>query len=548
MKLTTSAMCSFKNSQGRNCPNSQQIDDYCILHSPVEGKIAESFKQAFEDEICRQKALKQPVLDIEGFVVPIPFSWHKYGKSFQGINAKNTIFTSNVDFWQSDIAKNGLFEKAKFYKSADFSGADFKEQVTFRGAQFFGESFFINANFGASADFSEAHFNANVTFRRTDFSSHVFFTKTLFDAQVDFEQATLSSFAVFDDATIGGDANFSETKFNDTVRLCGVKLGKAADFHNALFKKSIDLSRGTVEYANFRGARFEGECDFSSLTLGKGSFNQDTKVNSKITFEYAELGRSVFSRVRLPQDTSFKWASVEEIEFYDCNLEQALFVNARGLRTCRFNNVQWATADALPQKVFKNKNRWVLADEIVLRGESRTEEGLHEVERAYRQLKANFEDDKNFPDAGHFHYGEMEMKRLSKSGPLRRSFGSLIGWYWLLSGYGESSQRAFFWCVAVIFCSALLLAGGGFVEKAAFGNTGNEQIRIGFHLAKGLAYNARTFWHGLIFSFKVAFLRTDGFSQSLSLLTNIGVFFETLMGPLTIALLGLALQRTFKRN
>ncbi|MEV4872079.1 hypothetical protein AB0K90_23575 [Streptomyces syringium] len=83
-----------------------------------------------------------------------------------------------------------------------------------------------------------------------------------------------------------------------------------------------------------------------------------------------------------------------------------------------------------------------------------------DVAAVYRQLRKAFEDGKNEPGAADFYYGEMEMRRHDGTGTPPSERG-LLRSYWLLSGYGLRSSRAFAWLLATMSLTVLLLMGFG---------------------------------------------------------------------------------------
>jgi hypothetical protein len=77
----------------------------------------------------------------------------------------------------------------------------------------------------------------------------------------------------------------------------------------------------------------------------------------------------------------------------------------------------------------------------------------------YGALRKAQEDNKNEPDAGDFHYGEMEMRRRDRHTPWAER---VVMWlYWLVSGDRLRGVRAPVWLAAVVigrvFCKPLSL-------------------------------------------------------------------------------------------
>jgi hypothetical protein len=79
----------------------------------------------------------------------------------------------------------------------------------------------------------------------------------------------------------------------------------------------------------------------------------------------------------------------------------------------------------------------------------------------YQQLKKNYDDRRDYWTADDFHYGEMEMKRLSSPCHnrilrwLHKRVG-LVAWYKYTSEYGESYVRPALWLLALLLIFTVL--------------------------------------------------------------------------------------------
>jgi hypothetical protein len=82
----------------------------------------------------------------------------------------------------------------------------------------------------------------------------------------------------------------------------------------------------------------------------------------------------------------------------------------------------------------------------------------------YRQLRKAREDAKDEPGAADFYYGEMEMRRHSKSWGTAERW--LLQLYWLLSGYGLRASRALSWLALAMMTTILLMMGFGLPEDS----------------------------------------------------------------------------------
>ncbi|ASR00749.1 hypothetical protein CGL27_46670 [Streptomyces sp. 11-1-2] len=77
----------------------------------------------------------------------------------------------------------------------------------------------------------------------------------------------------------------------------------------------------------------------------------------------------------------------------------------------------------------------------------------------YRQLRKAREDARDEPGAADFYYGEMEMRRHSRTWSEADRW--LLQAYWLLSGYGLRASRALGWLAASMLLTVVLMTGFG---------------------------------------------------------------------------------------
>jgi hypothetical protein len=191
--------------------------------------------------------------------------------------------------------------------------------------------------------------------------------------------------------------------------------------------------------AIFEGALFRGLSDFSNTEFfGPVEFlstkfrNDSGGVNDK--------PGPVFSRS--------KFFKPEEVVFYRTYLGQALF------HFCDVTRINFS--DVTLRKRSRSGKRMAFEEEVSfghLRAEalkpaegSRDERNRVLIAELYQQLKKNYDDRRDYWTAGDFHYGEMEMKRLSSRSEnlllrwLKAHLG-LVAWYKYASEYGESYVR-----------------------------------------------------------------------------------------------------------
>ncbi|OFW31426.1 MAG: hypothetical protein A3J28_07195 [Acidobacteria bacterium RIFCSPLOWO2_12_FULL_60_22] len=338
------------------------------------------------------------------------------------------------------------------FPRADYAGREFKARCIFGDATFTQRANFIGATFTQEADFTRATFTQWANFRgatfteRADFSEATFtqragFSEATFTGEANFGGATFTQWANFVLATFTQKANFSVTKFTQMAHFNFAKFTQEAGFQWATFTQGAHFNCATftqaaaffnatfTQLANFGRARFSGEA-----TFWKTTFRND-----------GEGVGPVFSEARFEKP--------ERVVFYGNYLGQVLFHNC-DVSKVEFSNVEWRKR--------KNGKRMVFEEVVSLEHKAASAEALNPPEGSadernygliaelYQQLKKNFDDRRDYWTAGDFHYGEMEMKRVSSPRSnrvlrwLHRSLG-LAAWYKYASEYGESYKRPAVW-------------------------------------------------------------------------------------------------------
>lgn len=318
-------------------------------------------------------------------------------------------------------------------------------------------------------------------------------------------------------------ADFSKKKFKD------------ANFMYARFKGGVDFRFATFEgIADFRGGIFEGECvNFSwARFLGKTHFNAANFLECGTTLFVDTFFGSMceFLGVEFPlrsdQYVIFKGSSyplrLHNIILLYSNYDRMLF------RNCKFLE---GPDEIIGRRFPLWKRKTILPDELLvftkpIEGwrKAKQVEYSH-VESLYRQLKKNFEAEKDWEMAGEFHYGEMECKRKGLKLCFWRVFG-LLAWYKYFSGYGERPWRALCWVIFLLLFFAGIYCGLDTPPRECFWN--------------------HYFWE---ISVKAAFLQRIGETgnEPISIWGKLIYLFQSALCPILITLFILALRRKVRR-
>jgi len=375
----------------------------------------------------------------------------------------------------------------------DFRGQRLDQLVRVNGALFRGK-----------VDFTGTRFTKNVSFRESEFFGNVCFDSAQFEGEADF------AFTEFHD-----DASFDRrVRFSRHVGFGASTFHKKASFENALFEGET----------YFGYTRFLVEAKFSYSRFFERTFFDGEEKNRVFSDTQPTLMISVL--FQKPQDTLFRIV----------NLSRCSFINT-DLSSVELTDIKWSIKRGLLD------TRKVIFDEI----SDDPNKNYPLIEKVYRQLKKNYKDRGNYGEAGDFHYGEMEMRRLSHCGFFK--YLSLTALYKYLSGYGEKYWRAFFWLAVflVSFAGSYLITGIEMQSKDA-----NLSVVIIYKFTfQPSTLLTSAFWKdfssSLLHTFEVATFQRD---RMLTPLSTSGKFLEilqTIIVSAQVALTALAIKRKFKR-
>ena len=174
------------------------------------------------------------------------------------------------------------------------------------------------------------------------------------------------------------------------------------------------------------------------------------------------------------------------------------------------------------------------------------------LERLYRELKQNYEDRRDYARADDFHFREKEMQRQSpETQPFHRR---LLALYWLFSGYGERVIRPMGWLIFLVVISGAvyLFNSAPNIQGASVVVLPADTAAIDLASARD-ELPARLDWKSpsdiykaFIYSSETAFfLRPD--ELQLGAAAKATKLVESVLGPILIGLLALAIRQRLKR-
>lgn len=371
----------------------------------------------------------------------------------------------------------------------------FSRPVIFQGATFVGVADFAGATFKGEADFSEATFKGEASFSTAVFEGDAHFGRIVFEQK-----------AYFADAIFKGEASFWDTVFKDW-----------AHFGNVAFKGGALLWGTTFECGvNLLGAVFE-----DSLSINAEFCDNKKLFHSEADFTCVKLSK--------PEKTEFQKVDLSNVRFLETDL-----------RGVHFTDVEWyrekgtgrnRVFDEVETPIFRNFDYALIA-------------------QLYRRLRANYEENLQYSEAGDFYIGEMEMTRKAE----KNIFKKLpLLFYKAISNYGESYYRPLGWIAAILLIFPLLFMFAGIQPISFDPNNPMEDVihyRLDFSSTQSFSPTTEKvgdYYTSFLYSMSVfSFIRDkkyttiDNWGHTLFVL-------ESILGPVTLAFFLLALRRRFKR-
>ncbi len=403
-------------------------------------------------------------------------------------------FKGDCDFGGAIFSSNAEFVATTFDGSADFLKATFTGEVSFANAVFLAEVDFYGATFRSDADFRAVTFGASAEFRRATFSGKANFRHATFTAKASFMTSTFTAKTDFSNVIFHDKTNFQSAAFNADVEFSSATFDAVADFLYAIFPAKADFSDATFrDYVKFAGNQnslvFDGE---SSLDLQ-------------------------FARIEKP----------DHLSFHTLVLRPHWFVNIDS-RKFEFTNVKWLGGVNQELGNLRSEDYGLVAPPHRL------------LAIACRNLAVNAEENHRYEEASKFRYMSMEARRLEiwkGLAPWRLSW-----WYWLASGYGERALKAFLVLLGVWFIAALLYTRIGFassepkrINESDAVAAKRDEVGVPLQFPRALNYSA-----GVMTLQKPEPRPATTAAQTVVLL-------ETILGPVQVALVALAIRRKFMR-
>jgi uncharacterized protein YjbI with pentapeptide repeats len=441
---------------------------------------------------------------------------------------------------------------------------------------------------GGKVDFTRFIFPESDYSERT-FSLDCCFLDAVFLQQANFDHTAFNGKADFVHCSFEKRADFTCAKFSEAVHFSASGFAKSADFTSASFASdAMFLNVSFQDKVNFYQCTFGQLADFWHATFAGLAEFQEAHVLGPLRFQQTYFEREVVGAPCL-RFSEVELKNPKQVIFYRTNLTHALFYNT-DISEVVFSLVTWGSRNRqapklrwlhFPWALDLRSDRACLFEEVVeasIHSEyelgpsaiSSDERNYGLIAEIYQQLKRNYDAKGDYLTAGHWHYGEMEMKRLHSRWrwrPLRwlSQHSSLVALYKYASAYGESYTLPLIWLCVVLVGFAFL-----YPVLGTYPTTGMALNPEGTVYAKDSAQNFLNYWNyaaffgahpteypsgwlGMMLHSFMTSISVAGFQKELRYMPcypwgRMMALAEMLLTTTLAGLFALAIRRQFKRS
>jgi uncharacterized protein YjbI with pentapeptide repeats len=408
-----------------------------------------------------------------------------------------------------DFAK--ALSEHKGNRPHDFGYIVFVGEVHFENEVFSDYSWFNDCIFYEHVSFRSAVFKKKASFSGTNFHKYAIFDSVTFEDKVNFAGANFKNIANFIGTTFLERADFINSTFRVGFTFSGVKFFKGADF------SQLDLHSSSSRFI---------QCYFSGNVLFRHGRQKGREPDIIRAFENAKMVEIIFCDINPSEPVIFRIADMSRVLFSETRLLNV-----------EFTDVIWPTITDL----FRFR-RLAIYDEIYALERIKLEKDRDKIkdikknfiriERMYRDLKTNYENDSDWIRGGDFHYAEKEMRRKNPDTNLILKF--FLTLYWILSGYGERYLRPIFW--TLIF---LILCTAGYINFGiAPDGLKNHSLKIS---------EIYDWLDAALYGLQVITLQRPIDLQPISLISKTIKALQGIFGPIFLGFLALAIRQKMKR-
>ncbi len=372
---------------------------------------------------------------------------------FSDNTIKSSLDFSGVNVTDTEFRRTEIHGKANF-QNFICSGSSFN----FFGSVFFGEfnlsgaRFFVgNPNLG-ELELDEVNFKGKTTFKKITCNGSFLATKLEVEQPFNWD-STVEGKWILHQAKFFQDCTFINQTFKDTFSLDGAKFAQSLSFKGSHFQKfSADQAKfqNHVDFSDcvfentciLTSSRFEANLAFIRTNFLKELIFQEITVSEYLILHNITLSQSLsatnlrliglsylthhgdftilFNQLQsLPfaERYTFQDQDCSKLAFVNSDLSRADFLGA-DIRFTRFDSCSWDTEHKKP-KYPRLQGHGEIVEEVKEKSKESAygpdaRKKLDLLQSLYLQLIKRYEDERDYQQAGAFHYWEMELRLLKQ--------------------------------------------------------------------------------------------------------------------------------------
>lgn len=463
--------------------------DWFVVDEKRNKNWDESLVNDFWDKIRTYKTSKNDY-DFKGYVFP---------KFIQKFTKKGKSLNFDWNFWRKG-------EIARFGVDILFDDAVFLDDVFLNNVLFLKNTFFMTTKFEGKVFLTNSEFDNYISFNFSEFKGHVNFNSCIFKNGIEIQDVNFIKNVDFSGCKFSSNAIYRNTIFNEEVKWNYTEFNKSTSFYEVRF----------LAESQFIGTSFLGNTYFDHSEFTNCTFNKIKTAHYELLFNSIKLDEGsnlIFRNCHLGSKVEFRRCKMKEIGFLTSNIQDT-----------RFLNCDWYI-----------KNRIIVKNEKILKNDKINKDfNLKDIENTYRQLKKNFDYNKNWHLSGNAFVSEMVWRKAIFKNE-KKWLDFFIYWlYGVFGGYTQDYKRSIKW---FFLCSLLVFPLFYFVEyNFWYGDS------WGCSFIDAVEFNSVNNSFEKSISASLPFLKTD-----LEYLSWWSKSFQTIISSILLTFFILALRKQFKQ-
>ncbi len=262
------------------------------------------------------------------------------------------------------------------------------------------------------------------------------------------QKKTFENYVSFNNSKFFGEVDFSGVKFNGGADFIGTEFFDTCIIKRAFFKSHTWFGFAKFyENTYFQAITFDGYTDFYENVFKKNLTLENSIYQGKVDFNKIEFNSPVnLKNLTFLDDCNVLFQDL--IETSHLKFENVIFSENVIFRRLNLSNFSFKESDITKLNIrdcsWNNGNRIIINDEI------QGDLTYHDLGGLYRQIKRNYEINKDWEFAGKAYRSEMLMRRYALYS--NKKFGEWV-FYWIygrFSGFTQSILTPFFLLIVCI--------------------------------------------------------------------------------------------------